>query len=91
MKRTGNSESGANLSSARQTTPTARALRRSFRSKRTHQQLHDAADWLKRANVDASYFAMIWIGVGLRIAAEKLEELAAEMLVEDIIKGNNDE
>jgi hypothetical protein len=69
----------------------ARDLRRSWRRnelQRTHQQLHNAADWITDADVDASPFAKIWIGVGLRIAASMLEELAAEMLVEDIINDN---
>jgi hypothetical protein len=55
-------------------------------AKRTHEQLYDASEYVKNVHVNASYFAMIWIGVGLRIAAEKLEELAAEMLVDDIIE-----
>ena len=63
----------------------AAQLRRNWRNKRTHQQLYDASDWLRSVDVDATGFARIWIGVGLQIAASHLEELAAEMLVEDII------
>jgi hypothetical protein len=74
----------SNLSSV-----TARQLRQSFRAKRTHQQLYDASDWLRSVEVDATGFARIWIGVGLQIAASHLEELAAEMLVEDIIGGDD--
>lgn len=71
-----------NLSSPRQ-------LWRSMQNKRTHEQLYDASDWLRSTDVGASGFAKLWIGVGLQIAANKLEELAAEMLVEDIINEAN--
>jgi hypothetical protein len=56
----------SNLSSRR------RAWRLS-QAKRTHEQLYDAADYVKNVEVEASSFALMWIGVGLRIAAEKLE------------------
>jgi hypothetical protein len=63
----------------------AAQLRRRWRNKRTHQQLYDASDWLRSVEVDATGFARVWIGVGLQIAASHLEELANEILVEDII------
>lgn len=63
--------------------------RRSWRSsqrKRTHQCLYDAADELRQTKVDATGFALIWVSVGLQIAASIIDEMAAEILCEDIIE-----
>jgi hypothetical protein len=43
------------------------------------------SDELKQTKVDASGFALMWIGVGLQIAASIVDEMAAEMLCEDIV------
>jgi hypothetical protein len=62
--------------------------RRSWRinqQRRVHDCLYDLSDELKQTKVDASGFALMWIGVGLQIAASIVDEMAAEMLCEDIV------
>lgn len=80
-------EARGNLSSP------ARVQRQRWRTsqrQRAHKTLYDASDYIKTGvvvDIDASHFAKMWIGVGLQIAAEVIEQMANELLVEDIVKG----
>jgi hypothetical protein len=78
--------SSGNLSSSSRRS-NASHQRKSWRSrrKRVHQCLYDVADEIRETKVDASGFALLWIGVGLQIAGSIIEEMANEMLVEDIV------
>jgi hypothetical protein len=75
-------KSDANLSSTQR-----RQQWRKLRQQRTHKALHDAADEIRSTPIDASFQARLWIGTGLQIAATIIDEIAAEMLCEDIVSG----
>jgi uncharacterized protein YciU (UPF0263 family) len=66
-----------------------RRSRRINQRQRAHKHLYDAADHIRvgvDVEIDASHFAKLWIGVGLQIAADVIEEMANELLVEDIVR-----
>ena len=71
----------------------AKVVRQRWRTsqrQRTHKALYDASDYIRTGVVvelDASYYAKFWVGVGLNIAAQVIEEMANEFLCEDITNG----